>query len=316
MRILKKIFFYLFILLLFLAILPYFFPLSDYNPDTNFKPFAESAYFNIDNTKIHYRLFPAKDSLRGNVLLIHGFSGSTFSWRKNIDTLTRKGYRVLAIDLPAFGYSDRRTDFNHANSNRAKLLWTVIDKLHLNTQKWHISGHSMGAGVALAMAYLQPEKTGKIILVDGVGFNRPRNSLTMNLLALAPVRRWVSVIAEYRYYNLPYFQELLGTAYSQPVDTESANGYLTPFKIQGSSEAILGMFRNNQEPVKMDYSNLQTKTFVIWGGQDRWVNIRAAHSFISQYPRAKLQIIPTAGHCPMETHPQEFNSLFMEALEM
>jgi 2-hydroxy-6-oxonona-2,4-dienedioate hydrolase len=314
MRYLKKIFKYLFFLLVLLCLIPYLIPLSAYQPDESFKPFVESKYLKIEGVKFHYRVIQPQDSLKGNILLIHGFSGSTFSWRKNIASLSQQGYRVLLVDLPAFGYSDRQPNLNHANSNRAKWLWQIIQNLALQKDKWTIAGHSMGAGVALAMGFQKPENIQKIILVDGAAFGGRRGGWLQTLLAFPPIVRWVAVVAEYRYYNPAYFQELLSTAYSQPANEEAAAGYLAPFKIQGSSEAILGMFRHSQEPIKMTYEKLQAKTYLVWGENDKWVSIEAGKNFVKQYPQAQLFTIAQAGHNPMETHPKEFNQLLNKVI--
>jgi pimeloyl-ACP methyl ester carboxylesterase len=308
MRYLKAFFKYLLICLVLLCIIPYLLPLSSYQPAEDFEPFTESEYASIKGIKIHYRFLLPADSVKGNILLIHGFSGSTFSWRKNTDSLLAQGYRVLLVDLPAFGYSDRNPNLNHSNSYRAKLLWELIQTLRPESEKWSIVGHSMGAGVALAMGYQQTAKTHKIVLVDGAVSGRRRASWLSTLLAFPPVVRWVAVVAEYRYYNQKYFQELLSTAYSQPADSVAAAGYLAPFKIRGSSEAILGMFRHSQEAQTMTYESLQTRTYLLWGEQDRWVNIQSAKNFVKKYPQAQLTTIAQAGHNPMETHPQQFNA--------
>jgi pimeloyl-ACP methyl ester carboxylesterase len=40
-------------------------------------------------------------------LLLHGLADSLISWYCNIDFLADAGYRVIALDLPGFGESDK-----------------------------------------------------------------------------------------------------------------------------------------------------------------------------------------------------------------
>jgi len=40
------------------------------------------------------------------LVFIHGFGASIYSWRKNLDPIS-KHHRVCAPDLPGFGYSDK-----------------------------------------------------------------------------------------------------------------------------------------------------------------------------------------------------------------
>ncbi|OGS54995.1 MAG: hypothetical protein A2Y20_07870 [Firmicutes bacterium GWF2_51_9] len=113
-------------LLLVLMILPYFIPISTSNelPDL---PYPNSRFFSSsDNVKIHYRVV-APETIKGKVLLVHGLAASTFSYRNNVDALVDDGYLVVAIDLPAFGYSDRRRGLKHTQVNRAKWLWELLD---------------------------------------------------------------------------------------------------------------------------------------------------------------------------------------------
>ena len=87
------------------------------------KPFDNSRFFSIDSIRIHCRIW--NENLvhpRGKVLLVHGFVGSTFSWRENIDTLVKSGYYVVAVDLPGFGYSDRSLKVNQSQSNKARIV--------------------------------------------------------------------------------------------------------------------------------------------------------------------------------------------------
>ena len=94
------------------------------------KPFENSRFEIIDSVSIHYRVW--NDTLRnprGKIILIHGFCGSTFCWRYNFDALVAAHYKVVAIDLPGFGYSQRSPSLNQSQSNRARLLWGLLEKI-------------------------------------------------------------------------------------------------------------------------------------------------------------------------------------------
>ena len=46
------------------------------------------------------------------LLLVHGIGQSLYTWHKNIDYFSEKGYRVIAIDLAGFGYSSHPNIYN------------------------------------------------------------------------------------------------------------------------------------------------------------------------------------------------------------
>jgi hypothetical protein len=94
-------------LFVLLSILPYLLPVNQQKVDFKNPPFAESKFMSIDGKRWHYRQFEPSDSARGTMILVHGFSGSTFSWRKNQQVFADSGYRVISVDLPAFGFSEK-----------------------------------------------------------------------------------------------------------------------------------------------------------------------------------------------------------------
>lgn len=62
--------------------------------------FENSYFMQIDGVQLHYRTWqPPESNHCGNILFIHGLSGSTFSWRYVVDSLIEKGYSVVAVDL-------------------------------------------------------------------------------------------------------------------------------------------------------------------------------------------------------------------------
>ena len=305
-------------LLVVVSILPYFFSIkTDF--DGNYLPYPESKTFTDDSVKIHYRFFPS-DSAKKALIFIHGFSGSTFSWRENIDDFRRAGYDVLAIDLPAFGFSDRSTRLNHSTSQRAKWLWKLCEKLDQD-KKWVVVGHSMGASVAAAMCAMKPEKVSHLVMTDGVYASEsgaPRSSgggLTGILLAYPPVRRWAEVIAVNKFFTTEKFIELLSSAYSRTATPEEAEGYRKPFLIPETTSAILSAFKNSREIEKLDYKKISCPKILIWGTDDRWIKIETAENFVKKYPETNFIKIENAGHCPMETHAEIFNEKLLQALK-
>lgn len=101
---------------------------------------------------------------------MHGFYGSTFTWRKNVNALVDKGFYVVAVDLPGFGYSSKKPGINHSFESRANLLWDFIDTIDGNYEegkrlKWILIGHSLGGAVVTKMAEQRQNQIVKLILV-------------------------------------------------------------------------------------------------------------------------------------------------------
>ena len=152
MRIIVSFFKWIFIILislfLILSAIPYFF--SNHLKEAPIKPFANSYFFTYNNTKFHFRLFVPKQ-IKHKALLIHGFSASTFSFRNNIDSLLNKNTLIVAIDMPAFGYSDKSEDANYTDTNKIQAIHFLLQHIdQLSPEKrWNLIGHSMG-GVTIS----------------------------------------------------------------------------------------------------------------------------------------------------------------------
>lgn len=289
-------------------------------PRASLKPFANSFFATIDSVVIHYRMWVA-DSMpfRGKIVMIHGFTGSTFCFRNNCDSLAKAGYNVLALDLPAFGYSDRGTWINHSQSARAVLIWKLLDRIDMkDTSKWNILGHSMGGGTAEAVALMRPSRTCSLTLVDAMFFSR--NSGVMST-AFAPTgikqlnTFYIDFVDHYLLTD-KRMSKLLKSGYKRKPERFEVQGYLKPLQIEGTAKAIVSTFANCKEVVPLNASDLKgIPVLVIWGSKDNWIMPSAVRVIKTQVPQMEYNKIKGAGHMPMETHAEEFNKILLEFLK-
>jgi pimeloyl-ACP methyl ester carboxylesterase len=301
----KKFISWMGVLFLFIGfILPWIIPVS-YEGISPEKPFPESQFTEIYGTRLHYRVWnPTSHSPHcGKILLIHGFAGSTFSYRKLISPLQGMGYQIVALDLPAFGYSDRNINASTLpDAILALILLRKIDALNHDYSPWVLTGHSMGASVVAEIASAYPKICTKLILIDGVPALRPGNAGTGGLLTSALFRRWAAILGKYFFITPGRIQKLLSSAYGSDAETEAVQGYLKPLQLPETAEAILKKFRYGGIMPPQDLpQNLEIK--VIWGEKDTWIPLLVGENFLTKYPQAQLTLIPGAGHIPMETHP-------------
>lgn len=310
MKFIKQFFKWLFIVFAFifciLSILPYFF--SDHLEKPPSKPYENSHFFEFNYTKFHFRLFVPKH-IDHKVTLIPGFSGSTFSFRNNIDSLLNHNALVVAIDMPAFGYSDKTENANYSDSNKINgihFLLQHIDK-YCNSKKWHLVGHSMG-GINLGQfASKYSMQTQSLTFIDGLPFNQVEYSFFQKLLLYPPLLKWADVILERNFLSQKSFHQLLSSAYSQDADSISVRGYMKPFEYKGSGSAIIRMAANHSYPKLNDSIINSIPKLIIWGAKDQWVPIISAADYLKR-PNTQSLIIKNAGHCPMETHSDQVNT--------
>ena len=305
------------ILFLFFTFFPYFLPVETNELAEGTKPFPNGCFKNINNTKFHYRVWlPDTGKIQHKVLMVHGFSGSTFCYRNNIKALTNAGAVVIAIDLPAFGFSDKSADADYSLDNVFALFNDLTDKYNgYCEEKYTIVGHSMGAAVASSYASNYPQKIKAVVLIDGTPVEWSESSSLGSILKYPSFGRWADVAAKNLFINKEKFTELLSSAYSRQADTASVNGYMRPFLYKNSGSAIFRWASANTN-VKLNKEALQKlPLYVIWGSDDRWLGIKLMRTFLQKYPMAKAHIVKGAGHCPMETHAPEVNEILLNAVK-
>ncbi len=107
--------------------------LSDWKDKGNYVSFNGHKIFSVDEGKGE------------PLLLIHGFPTASWDWSKMLPEL-RKDYRVLAIDMLGFGFSDKPKNHPYSIFEQADLIEHFLtDKGILSV---HILSHDYGDTVA------------------------------------------------------------------------------------------------------------------------------------------------------------------------
>ncbi|WP_414839279.1 alpha/beta fold hydrolase [Carnobacterium sp. TMP28] len=316
----KRMLLFLLLAFVFISILPYFFTVKTVD-STNEKPFIESRFQTIGTTGIHYRSYlPLIDKAKGKIIMVHGLGGSTFSWRNNVQQLQDAGYLVVTVDLPGFGYSDKRPGIDHSQEARSELLWSLLDTIDLSlaadTRKldWTLVGHSMGGGTVSAMAMNRSEDTEKLVLVSGALFdNNP--STVPNLIYYAPIERAIDVVYSHVILTNKRINSFLSSAYGRNPSKKEIDGYLNGLKLSESPSFIPDFLKTTKSKPLEKLQKNKVPILFLTGENDTWVPQEQYKKLKERIPRTKVNVIKGAAHCSMETHPKEFNSLLLDFIE-
>lgn len=139
---------------------------------------AEDKYFTSDGIQIHFI-----DEGHGTpVLLVHGYTSNIDGgWRNRgvINGLISAGYRVIAFDNRGHGKSDKPTDVSMYGLNMVEDGRRLLD--HLDIDRAHVVGYSMGARIANKLRELHPDRVISLT-VGGTGRPTAPPTLTSELL--------------------------------------------------------------------------------------------------------------------------------------
>jgi pimeloyl-ACP methyl ester carboxylesterase len=278
-------------------------------------PYPNSSFIKIDGVRFHYRYFAPNESNppKATVLLIHGFAGSTFSWRNNIKAIIDVGCAVVAVDLPAFGYSDRRNGPEMSLEEKGILIWQLADsigRLRNCNGQWVLAGHSMGGAYIDMMLALNPLKIIGLVYVDapGILFASASNAgRAQNMLGSLLAFISSPILSPILTHDIS-IRKMLTSAYGREPNPNEILGYQVPLQQFGTGAAILRL-NNNLEDSCMFAPGFYPPSLIIWGEKDDWIPYFWGEILQNNRLGSKLHIIRGAAHCPMETHPEEFNTL-------
>ena len=315
-RALRRLSYTVLALLFVFCVLPYLIPLGE--PQVEISPdelaSEHGQFLDIDGVRIYVEEQNA-DSAQATIVFIHGFGGSTFSWRLNAPFFAGQGYRVVSLDMKGFGLSYKDPASDHSHPEQARLLAEVLARLGIDHA--YLVGHSMGTSVMLHFAHLYPEKVLGLISVAGA-INPDVGATGISvLLNFGPFRRIGEVFLT-RYAGKERLGQILSSAYYRKdiVTAEVADGYYNRLVIGQWAQSLLAMTRDmSRNAITFPLEDITSPTLILWGEHDTWVKRADIGKWRDQIPSAEFQAIPETGHLLMEEDPEWFNNLVLAFLE-
>jgi pimeloyl-ACP methyl ester carboxylesterase len=250
------------------------------------------SFIDVDGVRLHYVEAGSGQSL----VLVHGWQGSTFGFRYTIAAVSEQ-YRVIAVDLKGYGYSARPDHGDYSRSAQADLVACFMDALGI--QQATVAGHSMGGGIAQELATRHPDRVQRLILVDSV---TPRESTRMRGGRLMALLLPIFAIFTLRRGFMERVLRL--NVHDREILTpEVIESHLRPLRMKGHLRAQQLQMRARLKERPVDPSAVLQPALLLWGEHDRIIPLRRARDLARWLPHARLVIVPSAGHLPLEEQP-------------
>lgn len=107
---------------------------------------------------------------KGTLVFVHGLGSYLKFWWYQLDAFAAEGWRVVALDLPGYGKSDKPASFPYTMEAMADAARELVEGLGISAPI--VVGHSMGGQVALSWAIRYPAEVRALVLTSPAGFER------------------------------------------------------------------------------------------------------------------------------------------------
>jgi pimeloyl-ACP methyl ester carboxylesterase len=244
------------------------------------------------------------------LLLLHGLGCDHTTWEPVIDSLSRR-YTVVAPDLLGHGQSAKpRADYSvggYANGVRDLLTVLGIDKAT-------VVGHSFGGGVAMQFAYQFPERTERMMLVASGGLG-PEVTPAIRAITTPGFHQVMGVLTlpGVRHVGVAGLKAASLSGLKATRDLGEVADIYDSFKDPHARAAIRHVVRavvdwKGQIVTMADRAYLTDAMpmAVVWGRDDHVIPVRHASNAAALAPKARVEVIPNAGHFPHKDHPERF----------
>jgi pimeloyl-ACP methyl ester carboxylesterase len=236
-----------------------------------------------------------------SVVLLHGFSAQKENWLAFANYLTDT-FHIIVPDQAGHGQSSSSPELNYDLNLQAERLHQLMKSKGIN--KFHIVGNSMGGAISLLYTLRYPDEIQSLTLMNSAGALDAKASEYFQLLATGKN----PLIA----HDEPSFEFRLNFVTAEPLyipwPLKPAIMQLTLAREQINKKIFSDMVATQEKLQREDFThNLQdaikAPTLIMWGEQDRVLDVSGAYRFQEKIPQAKIKIYPDIGHMPMVENP-------------
>jgi pimeloyl-ACP methyl ester carboxylesterase len=250
-------------------------------------------------------------------VMVHGLGGSHLSWLQVAEGLSGQG-RVLALDLPGFGWSPRGGRGSGLMELRRAVSSFILNKA---TGRVILCGNSMGGAVSMLQAAVEPDSVDGLVLSGSVfpwargGTPHPLVLATFGLYDTTGLgERFVRVRARSmdpeRGVRLSF---RIITADPGTIPEEVIRLHIDlarerqhdPDAVPAFLDAARSLIRLGKRPSVMarTLDSISAPVLVLHGRRDRLVPVAFAEAALDRRPTWRGRIFPDLGHVPQMEAP-------------
>lgn len=281
---------------------------------------AARAWLETDGVRLHV----VDEGTGEPVVMLHGNPTSSHLWRNFVRPLVDAGYRAVAPDQLGFGRSDKPSDWRaYSYERHVRHFGAIMDELGLDEVTLVL--HDWGGPIGLAWAVEHPERVGRLVILNTVGWPPPsgrKPGLGYRILA-APLLGDVLVRGAHAVVRYALLRRLV----SRPIPAADRAGYLKAQPSWGERAGILAAIRHSAEVVgggptrdrleqvgaKLDVLSGKP-TLIVWGMRDPILKPTLLRRWRERFPAAEVHELDEASHFLQEDAHERIVPLLLDFL--
>ncbi len=269
---------------------------------------AENSHFVVvDGVRVHYQEFG--DVSQPKMILVHGYTASTYVWGAVAPKLAVEGFHVIAIDLLGFGYSDKPAWFEYSIASQARVLEQFMNRLGIGRAT--LVGSSYGGAVAATVALDYPERVEKLVLVGAVCNDEAKTNGILRFVSMSGVGEILSpFLIDSRRFLKSRMRRTIAPSNHHLITEERLDAVSRPLRAKNAHNSVLTSARNwNASRIEADAHLINQPTLLIWGENDTIIPIHNAQRLYDSIVHSRLVVLKDCGHVPQEENPERFVEL-------
>jgi pimeloyl-ACP methyl ester carboxylesterase len=261
----------------------------------------------VNGTTLGYREMGAGPA----VLLVHGWPTSSFLWREVMPVIAETN-RVMAIDLPGFGASDKPPHSRYTFADFEHAIDGFLAALQI--EQVAVAAHDIGGPVAVHWALSRPARVTRLALLNTLLYPEFDDSVIQFVIELAtPATR------AHRTSDAGLAEVMrLGMHDPALIDDDVLAGVFAPFDTADERRALalagIGLEPHGFMEIAAGLGSLTMPVRAIYGEDDRVLpDVATTMARLAiDVPHAEVTVIPECGHFLQEEAPELVGELLAE----
>jgi pimeloyl-ACP methyl ester carboxylesterase len=263
-----------------------------------------SKYVQLEGVRVHYNEVGSGPAL----ICIHGGGPGANSWSNfstNVDSFAKQ-YRVLLLDLPQFGKSEKVNIEGPRLTYHARVVRDFMDALKID--RAFFVGNSFGGQTAIKTAIDYPDRVRAFVIIGSA-------PVLHSIFTPMPLEGVKLIGNYYRGEGGPSIDKMRQVLRALVFDHSAVTEEVVRERYEASIDPELIRINSGAPAPRQDltpeFPKVKAPALVVWGLDDRAGALDVGLLMLRTFQDAQMHIFSRCGHWAQVEHSDDFNRLVL-----